>query len=215
MLKHCRMCSFLLCLFFFFFFSSRRRHTRLQGDWSSDVCSSDLSGHVDDGGYPLVRQRFPGLVAALEPPKKDLLLLQRADDGGEVQGQAALLLLEDPLRAPQQHGDEEDRKGKHSKQYPVLPACGACDLAERGVGHGRLACLGQVGLPWCRGSDASIRANSLAGTAADSRYPCTQSQPMLRSNSRSWVVSTPSAVTVRPSCRPSCTDDVRDRKSVV
>src|SRR5256885_15247096 len=31
----------LMCLFFFF--SSRRRHTRLQGDWSSDVCSSDLS----------------------------------------------------------------------------------------------------------------------------------------------------------------------------
>src|SRR6266850_5797100 len=27
----------------FFFFSSRRRHTRLQGDWSSDVCSSDLT----------------------------------------------------------------------------------------------------------------------------------------------------------------------------
>src|SRR5574341_1459295 len=25
-----------------FFFSSRRRHTRLVGDWSSDVCSSDL-----------------------------------------------------------------------------------------------------------------------------------------------------------------------------
>src|SRR5256885_4778591 len=24
------------------FFSSRRRHTTLQGDWSSDVCSSDL-----------------------------------------------------------------------------------------------------------------------------------------------------------------------------
>src|SRR2546426_10019255 len=29
-----------------FFFSSRRRHTRLQGDWSSDVCSSDLSIHA-------------------------------------------------------------------------------------------------------------------------------------------------------------------------
>src|SRR5256885_12717965 len=28
-----------------FFFSSRRRHTRLQGDWSSDVCSSDLKQH--------------------------------------------------------------------------------------------------------------------------------------------------------------------------
>src|SRR3989454_887333 len=34
--------SFSLRDLFFFFFSSRRRHTRLQGDWSSDVCSSDL-----------------------------------------------------------------------------------------------------------------------------------------------------------------------------
>src|SRR5205085_2722993 len=33
-------CSmFLLC----FFFSSRRRHTRFDCDWSSDVCSSDLT----------------------------------------------------------------------------------------------------------------------------------------------------------------------------
>src|SRR5699024_12099862 len=28
---------------FYFFFSSRRRHTRSKRDWSSDVCSSDLS----------------------------------------------------------------------------------------------------------------------------------------------------------------------------
>src|SRR5215475_15150509 len=28
----------------FFFFSSRRRHTSFSRDWSSDVCSSDLSG---------------------------------------------------------------------------------------------------------------------------------------------------------------------------
>src|SRR2546426_4542061 len=33
----------LILLCYFFFFSSRRRHTRLQGDWSSDVCSSDLT----------------------------------------------------------------------------------------------------------------------------------------------------------------------------
>src|SRR6267154_3324375 len=30
------------CVELFFFFSSRRRHTRWTGDWSSDVCSSDL-----------------------------------------------------------------------------------------------------------------------------------------------------------------------------
>src|SRR5438876_1829993 len=39
MLCFATLCSF----FFFFFFSSRRRHTRWTGDWSSDVCSSDLS----------------------------------------------------------------------------------------------------------------------------------------------------------------------------
>src|SRR5579863_10217344 len=32
-LRGCRLC---------FFFSSRSRHTRWTGDWSSDVCSSDL-----------------------------------------------------------------------------------------------------------------------------------------------------------------------------
>src|SRR5207249_9749789 len=33
---------------FCFFFSSRRRHTRSKRDWSSDVCSSDLSFRGDD-----------------------------------------------------------------------------------------------------------------------------------------------------------------------
>src|SRR5207248_6069032 len=41
---------FAMCFFFFFFFSSRRRHTRSYGDWSSDVCSSDLC---------YLRQRIP------------------------------------------------------------------------------------------------------------------------------------------------------------
>src|SRR5437762_6985462 len=37
---------------FIFFFSSRRRHTRYIGDWSSDVCSSDLGSELR------VRARF-------------------------------------------------------------------------------------------------------------------------------------------------------------
>src|SRR5207249_6072869 len=47
-----RLSGFLSLLIFstVFFFSSRRRHTRSKRDWSSDVCSSDLtdarpSGH--------------------------------------------------------------------------------------------------------------------------------------------------------------------------
>src|SRR5437879_10731459 len=34
--------------FLYFFFSSRRRHTRYIGDWSSDVCSSDLKVNPDN-----------------------------------------------------------------------------------------------------------------------------------------------------------------------
>src|SRR6266446_6012483 len=59
-----------MLFFFFFFFSSRRRHTRLQGDWSSDVCSSDLGDDTDlfpGGRVRLIRldearQRVPDLV---------------------------------------------------------------------------------------------------------------------------------------------------------
>src|SRR5256885_3014360 len=46
----------LFAIGLFFFFSSRRRHTRLQGDWSSDVCSSDL-------GWVLHPERVAGRAA--------------------------------------------------------------------------------------------------------------------------------------------------------
>src|SRR5256885_3478018 len=41
-----------MCCCSIFFFSSRRRHTRLQGDWSSDVCSSDLASCERLGTLP-------------------------------------------------------------------------------------------------------------------------------------------------------------------
>src|SRR5437867_9757852 len=49
----------------FFFFSSRRRHTRSYGDWSSDVCSSDLMGY----GYPAA------LAAKLALPERNVIAL--------------------------------------------------------------------------------------------------------------------------------------------
>src|ERR1022692_5107694 len=45
-------------------FSSRRRHTILQGDWSSDVCSSDLFGG-DEG----VARRVQMASALLAVPR--------------------------------------------------------------------------------------------------------------------------------------------------
>src|SRR5699024_11652283 len=40
-----------------FFFSSRRRHTRSKRDWSSDVCSSDLSTTLSATNGLLIRNR--------------------------------------------------------------------------------------------------------------------------------------------------------------
>src|SRR6266487_5043631 len=46
MLLGCFHLQLRMMLRFGFFFSSRRRHTRWTGDWSSDVCSSDLASYV-------------------------------------------------------------------------------------------------------------------------------------------------------------------------
>src|SRR5439155_9040095 len=47
---------------FIFFFSSRRRHTRWPRDWSSDVCSSDLSACAGTAAAVVLHQ----LAAAAE-----------------------------------------------------------------------------------------------------------------------------------------------------
>src|SRR5256885_12707596 len=54
--------SYSLC----FFFSSRRRHTRLQGDWSSDVCSSDLMLKLLKKDFDSFLQIVPEVKHALQ-----------------------------------------------------------------------------------------------------------------------------------------------------
>src|SRR2546426_5211291 len=59
----------LLVHYFFFFFSSRRRHTRLQGDWSSDVCSSDLPWQGES--FPSTHRRATSRpINSESPPRK-------------------------------------------------------------------------------------------------------------------------------------------------
>src|SRR2546426_4227231 len=89
--------------YFFFFFSSRRRHTRLQGDWSSDVCSSDLRpffvrrsarspmphlGHLMPSGTGCVYLHLGYRVQARNSPSRPVLItigaphsLQISSDG--------------------------------------------------------------------------------------------------------------------------------------
>src|SRR5256885_4315211 len=67
------------CIFlFFFFFSSRRRHTRLQGDWSSDVCSSDLLLLGEPG--PIHIQRAASKAGAALPEWIERLGVLRSEE---------------------------------------------------------------------------------------------------------------------------------------
>src|SRR5256885_16019502 len=70
--------------FVFFFFSSRRRHTRLQGDWSSDVCSSDLSRRHPGRGPRAARQscRCSGSPRAAARDRESVVEGKRVDLGG-------------------------------------------------------------------------------------------------------------------------------------
>src|SRR5256885_10639284 len=79
------------------FFSSRRRHTRLQGDWSSDVCSSDL---VRDGiATPLELAQQRATVAGQQAAIPQL-------EQQELQTRATLALL---LGRPPEGFDEIGR----------------------------------------------------------------------------------------------------------
>src|SRR5690348_17715680 len=62
----CQLHAFFV---FFFFFSSRRRHTRWTGDWSSDVCSSDLRVQIIEAQTRATEPLPPApAVAVTEPP---------------------------------------------------------------------------------------------------------------------------------------------------
>src|SRR5438094_8020423 len=58
---------------FSFFFSSRRRHTRSYGDWSSDVCSSDLAEEAARLPVELLRPDARLLVPLAPEPLRALV----------------------------------------------------------------------------------------------------------------------------------------------
>src|SRR6478735_12296654 len=78
--------------YFLFFFSSRRRHTRLQGDWSSDVCSSDLRygmgiSVADIGGRHAIAHGggISGFLSEVEYyPDDDLVVVVLLNTAGPV-----------------------------------------------------------------------------------------------------------------------------------
>src|SRR2546430_7252749 len=74
----------------FFFFSSRRRHTRFDCDWSSDVCSSDLTSVETSIEAREIGMKVEGVHKALRSARSE-------EHTSELQSQSNLvcrLLLE-------------------------------------------------------------------------------------------------------------------------
>src|SRR5690606_21914323 len=67
-------------VFSFFFFSSRRRHTRFSRDWSSDVCSSDLSPRGHKGLFSQDDYLAPPHTPTGQPAKDVLNTIWRKND---------------------------------------------------------------------------------------------------------------------------------------
>src|SRR6266446_9420887 len=87
----------------FFFFSSRRRHTRLQGDWSSDVCSSDLQAILEMRLARLTGLEQDKIVAEYKE------LIEQIADFMDMLGKPARItgIISDELKAIKaQYGDK-------------------------------------------------------------------------------------------------------------
>src|SRR5256886_13733006 len=82
------------------FFSSRRRHTRFDCDWSSDVCSSDLSYVIDSGAWNgQVNLSWPARLANGDPvPAGDHTV------GGEARPRQDAVFASQPIRVRHRRG---------------------------------------------------------------------------------------------------------------
>src|SRR5205085_7966985 len=93
--------------FYCFFFSSRRRHTRFDCDWSSDVCSSDLTNQLADSGILKIVGGVTGTM--LRIPLSASWLVSHRRPGVNA---GSVTAVNEPLADPR---SEERRVGKEGR----------------------------------------------------------------------------------------------------
>src|SRR5690625_8050426 len=110
--------SFFLCLcirifsVFFFFFSSRRRHTRWPRDWSSDVCSSDLTGRPFSSIATKVKK---AVVHTLRSPVNKFRSEERREGKSVDLGGRRITKKKKRKRKKEQESEKEKRERTHKK----------------------------------------------------------------------------------------------------
>src|SRR6266849_7264155 len=161
----------ILAVMFFFFFSSRRRHTRSTRDWSSDVCSSDLSG-VDLGGG----DRQPEAEVAQElHALGDPWVEQVGGPGDDVRPPEAPVLLDHllhlgrALRQAEQPGERDgegqDDRGADGLRLGHRPRPAAQGLESGGHDH-----LGRVDQRPVQVEDDRLEHRGTVGPEATAAY---------------------------------------------
>src|SRR5437879_2039854 len=129
---------FYLYFFFFFFFSSRRRHTRYIGDWSSDVCSSDLRPRV-----PLSHTSVVLDGRALQAPHQGGLAPgPRQHRAAGVTGAGDPRVHPDRARARARGATKRALPGAQRKPPPGVP--GRCAVSGAHGAAGRRLCGGRA-----------------------------------------------------------------------
>src|SRR6266850_207316 len=167
--------------YFFFFFSSRRRHTRLQGDWSSDVCSSDLMVREDK----VIGAIVTGHREATPFNDKQIALLRAFADQAVIAIENARLVNETKESLEQQTAIGEILRvisGSPSDVQPVLDAvmeraARICEapfadivLADGAVLH-FAASTGDVGRPEPSDRTVPLDRTTVAGRSIVDREP--------------------------------------------
>src|SRR5256885_11134568 len=108
----------------FFFFSSRRRHTRLQGDWSSDVCSSDLREIPVKRAPEPLQEQVPGGVR-INKRLADMGLCSRREadewvDKGWVRVNGELAVMGQNVVAADRITVEREARERQDQQVTIL-----------------------------------------------------------------------------------------------
>src|SRR5207253_4509576 len=97
----------------FFFFSSRRRHTRWPRDWSSDVCSSDLTAASKSAtGQYFQRIHALDLASGAERPGSPIAV-QATYPGSGANSTSGIVSFDPAFRS------EERRVGKECSSWCV------------------------------------------------------------------------------------------------